>query len=99
MVAQASDRAVMRMLREQPFVRRQGADGEVEHHLAEDSVAVSALHTTARITAKGRGVPDPQLHLHYLLIGALDASPDAGAGLQGAGRLPGRAGGGGQRAP
>src|SRR5438876_5834693 len=73
MVAQASDRAVMRMLREQPFVRK-GANGEVEHHRAEDFVAVSALHTTARMTAKGRGVPDPQLHLHYLLIGALVAS-------------------------
>jgi hypothetical protein len=43
MVAQASDRAVMRMLREQPFVRRKGPDGEVEHQLAEDYVAVSAL--------------------------------------------------------
>src|SRR5207253_6246776 len=40
----------------------------------EDFVTASALHTTARISAQGRRVPDPQLHLHYLLIGALDAS-------------------------
>jgi conjugative relaxase-like TrwC/TraI family protein len=75
MVAMAADRAVMRMLREQPFVRRtNSATGEVEHVQAEDFVAVSAMHTTARMSPKGRGVPDPQLHLHYLLIGALDES-------------------------
>jgi TrwC relaxase len=32
------------------------------------------MHTTARLSPKGRGSPDPQLHLHYLLIGALDDS-------------------------
>ena len=40
---------------------------------AEDFVAASALRTTARI-AGGRGVADPQLHVHYLLIGALDTN-------------------------
>ncbi|MBO0837916.1 MAG: relaxase domain-containing protein, partial [Actinobacteria bacterium] len=72
MVAMAADRAVMRMLREQPFVRRPGPEGQMEHVVGEDYVAASALHTTARMSPKGRGVPDPQLHMHYLLIGALD---------------------------
>jgi conjugative relaxase-like TrwC/TraI family protein len=71
MVAQAADRAVMRMLRERPFVRRR-IDGEVQHVRAKDYVVASALHTTARMSAQGREAPDPQLHLHYLLIGALD---------------------------
>jgi conjugative relaxase-like TrwC/TraI family protein len=75
MVAMAADRAVMRMLEEQPFVRRkEPGEEEVRHLPAEDYVAASAMHTTARMSPKGRGVPDPQLHLHYLLIGALDAS-------------------------
>jgi hypothetical protein len=69
MVAQAADVAILRMLREQPFVRRR-RDGEIERVRAGDYVAVSALHTTARLGAHGRRVPDPQLHLHYLLIGA-----------------------------
>src|SRR5207244_6678805 len=71
MVAKAADRAMMRMLREQPFLRRV-VKGQLENQQAQDYIAVSALHTTARMSAKGRGVPDPQLHLHYLLIGALD---------------------------
>jgi conjugative relaxase-like TrwC/TraI family protein len=68
MVAMAADFAVMRMLREQPFVRPHSG----EHVRAEDFVAASFMHTTARISGKGKGIPDPQLHLHYLLIGALD---------------------------
>jgi conjugative relaxase-like TrwC/TraI family protein len=75
LVAKAADRAVLRMLEEQPFVRRkEPGQEEVRHVVAEDYVAASAMHTTARLSPKGRGVPDPQLHLHYLLIGALDAS-------------------------
>jgi conjugative relaxase-like TrwC/TraI family protein len=75
MVAMAADRAVLRMLEEQPFVRRkEPGDEELRHVVPEDYVAASAMHTTARLSPKGRGVPDPQLHLHYLLIGALDAS-------------------------
>ena len=71
----AADRATMRMLEEQPFVRQRFAPGPhgVRQVSAEDFVAASALHTTARI-ANGRGVADPQLHLHYLLIGALDTN-------------------------
>lgn len=75
MVAMAADRAAMRMLEEQPFVRQRLAPGPhgVRHVSAEDFLAASALHTTAPI-AGGRGVADPQLHLHYLLIGALDTN-------------------------
>jgi hypothetical protein len=74
MVAQAADRAVNRMLVEQPFVRRRDEHGNIRRVRVEDYVAAGALHTTARISANGRGVADPQLHLHYLLIGALDAN-------------------------
>jgi len=42
--------------------------------VAEDYLAVSAMHATARLSPKGPGLPDPQLHLHFLLISALDAS-------------------------
>jgi conjugative relaxase-like TrwC/TraI family protein len=74
MVGQAATAAVRRMLREQPLTRkRHGRDpGEVHHEQAADYVAWSATHTTARQTATSDGVPDPQLHLHFLLIGALN---------------------------
>jgi hypothetical protein len=57
MVAQAADVAVLRMLREQAFVRPRSG----EHIVLDDHVAMSAMHTTARISSVGQGVPDPQL--------------------------------------
>jgi TrwC relaxase len=74
MVAQASDRAVMRMLREQPLVRRRDPGRKVENVRARDYVAVSGLHTTG--PAEGQRVPDPHLHVRYLLIGDLEANGD-----------------------
>lgn len=73
MVAKAVARAVGRLLREQPLTR-QRVRGEVQHVVAEDHVVAQAFHTTARLSSNGRGVPDPQLHIHNLLIGALSAN-------------------------
>jgi conjugative relaxase-like TrwC/TraI family protein len=72
MVGKAVDRAVGRMLLEHPLTRRR-IDGTVTPVVAEDYVVAQAFHTTARLSGSGRGVPDPQLHVHNLLIGALDA--------------------------
>jgi conjugative relaxase-like TrwC/TraI family protein len=67
----ASTMALRRMLREVPMVRRKIPGTNVAPHvLAEDWVAVQALHTTARLTTH-KGVPDPQLHVHNVLLGAL----------------------------
>lgn len=65
--------AVNRMLREVPLVRERFGPGprDVRHVKAEDWVGVQVLHTTARLS-EGRDVPDPQLHVHNVLIGALD---------------------------
>ncbi len=70
MVGKAVDGAVFRMLREHPLIRRR-VDGEVTPAVAEDYVIAQAFHTTARLSGNSRGVPDPQLHIHNLLIGAL----------------------------
>ncbi len=70
MVGKAVDWAVDRMLREHALIRRR-IDGEVTPTIAEDYVIAQAFHTTARLSGNSRGVPDPQLHIHNLLIGAL----------------------------
>jgi conjugative relaxase-like TrwC/TraI family protein len=70
MVGQAVDMAIGTMLREQPLIRRR-IDGQVRHVVADDYVVAQAHHTTARLSGNGRGVPDPQLRIHNLLIGAL----------------------------
>ncbi|TMC04598.1 MAG: hypothetical protein E6J41_24335 [Chloroflexi bacterium] len=69
----SATRAITRMLDEVPMVRdRYGpASNDVRHVVAQDWVGVQAIHTTARLTAH-KGIPDPQLHVHNVLIGALD---------------------------
>src|SRR5262245_15269045 len=64
---------VSRMLHELPMVRERYGPGpnDVRHVRAQDWVGVKAVHTTARLTAR-KGVPDPQLHVHTVLFGALD---------------------------
>jgi conjugative relaxase-like TrwC/TraI family protein len=71
MVGQAVDAAVKRMLKEQPLTRERQGD-QVVPAIAEDYVAVQVMHTTARMSASSGGVPDPQLHVHNVLIGAVD---------------------------
>jgi len=65
--------AIGRMLDEGPFVRERFGPGprDVRRVRAQDWVGVQALHTTAQLS-KGRDIPDPQLHVHNVLIGALD---------------------------
>ena len=69
----AAHRAVGRMLAEVPLVRERYGPGprDVRHVPAADWVGVEVLHTTARLS-EHKGVPDPQLHVHNVLIGALD---------------------------
>ena len=71
MIGQAVDAAVGRMLDEQPLTRQRHGD-QVAAAVAEDYVGVQVMHTTARMSASSGGVPDPQLHMHNLLIGAVD---------------------------
>jgi conjugative relaxase-like TrwC/TraI family protein len=68
--------AVGRMLDEVPLVRQRYGPGprDVRHVRAGDWVGVQALHTTARLSG-GEDIPDPQLHVHNVLMGSLD---DAG---------------------
>jgi hypothetical protein len=44
--------------------------------VAKDYVGVQVMHTTARMTANDLKVPDPQLHVHNVLIGAVTANGD-----------------------
>ncbi|TMC01259.1 MAG: hypothetical protein E6J41_33350, partial [Chloroflexi bacterium] len=69
----SATRAITRMFDEVPMVRERYGPrpGDVRHVLAQDWVGVQAIHTTARLTAH-KGIPDPQLHVHNVLIGALD---------------------------
>jgi conjugative relaxase-like TrwC/TraI family protein len=73
LVILAVHRAVGRMLAEVPLVRERYGPGprDVRHVTAPDWVGVEVLHTTARLS-EHKGVPDPQLHVHNVLIGALD---------------------------
>jgi conjugative relaxase-like TrwC/TraI family protein len=67
----SSTQAVRRMLAELPMVRDKIPGTNISRHVrADDWVAVQAIHTTARLTAY-KGVPDPQLHVHNVLFGAL----------------------------
>ena len=73
LVILAAHRAVGRMLAEVPIVRERYGPGprDVRHVTATDWVGVEVLHTTARLS-EHKGVPDPQLHVHNVLMGALD---------------------------
>ncbi len=72
-VRKANGIAINRLLKEQPLVRRRVAPGPsgIVPVKAENYVGVQVMHTTARMTANDLKVPDPQLHVHNLLIGAV----------------------------
>jgi conjugative relaxase-like TrwC/TraI family protein len=74
MVGQAADEAFQTMLRRVPLVKERYGPGPNDLRLvkADDYVAVEALHSTARLTEAKPNVPDPDLHLHSVLIGAVD---------------------------
>jgi conjugative relaxase-like TrwC/TraI family protein len=74
MVMAAVAAAVGRMLREQPLTRERYGPGprDVAPAIAKDWVGARVMHTAARLSANSDGVPDPQLHVHNLLIGAVD---------------------------
>jgi hypothetical protein len=44
---------------------------DVRHVRVQDWVGIEVFHTTARLS-EHKGVPDPQLHVHNVLMGALD---------------------------
>ena len=73
LVGAAVDVAIGRMLDERRLVRERYGPGpnDVHHAIAKEYVAAQVMHTTARLTANDRKVPDPQLHVHNLLIGAV----------------------------
>lgn len=74
MVVLAVDFAIGRMFDVVPLLReRYGPEnGDVRHVTGEDYLGVQVLHTTARVAANSDGVPDPNLHVHNVLMGALD---------------------------
>jgi AAA domain/TrwC relaxase len=75
MVWVAADLAIAALMR-RPLIRRRFGRGknDVRHEDMADIIGVQTLHTTARLSERGDGVPDPQLHVHSLLIGAVDAA-------------------------
>ncbi|MBJ7597752.1 MobF family relaxase [Candidatus Nephthysia bennettiae] len=74
-VGQAANSAIGRMFDRVPLVREWVPElNDSRHALAEDYVAIQAFHTTARLTRSKPGVPDPNLHLHTLIVGALDTA-------------------------
>ncbi len=66
---QAIDRALRYSTGQVPMVRHRADGGTVVHAKAKELIATSWRHTTAR--AVGERVPDPQLHSHVLLHGAV----------------------------
>lgn len=77
MVILAVNRAVGRMLDEVPLARERTGSGsrDLRHVVAKDHIGVQVLHTTSRlapregVTDPSELVPDPQLHVHNVLIG------------------------------
>jgi hypothetical protein len=74
MTGQAADSAIGGMLKYVPLIRERYGPGanDVRHVVAENYVGVQAFHTTARRTEAKPGTPDPDLHLHTVMFGALD---------------------------
>jgi conjugative relaxase-like TrwC/TraI family protein len=66
---QAIDRALRYATKRVPMIRYRPDHGRVVHAKATELIATSWRHTTAR--AVGDRVPDPQLHSHVLLHGAV----------------------------
>jgi conjugative relaxase-like TrwC/TraI family protein len=67
--ARAVERSV-RYLKEQVPVVRRRYDGQVVEELAKDVIATVYRHTTAR-GVSGAEAPDPQLHSHVVITGAV----------------------------
>ncbi len=67
--ARAVERAVAHMREQVPLVRRR-YEGQVVEELAKDVLATAYQHTTARGTSQGVA-PDPQLHTHVVVTGAV----------------------------
>lgn len=76
MVGLSVNRAVNRMLEDVPLVRERYGPGQhdVRRVVVEDHIGVQVLHSTARLAEGASGVPDPQLHVHNVLIAAVDAA-------------------------
>jgi conjugative relaxase-like TrwC/TraI family protein len=74
MVWLSADFAIAELMKK-PLVRQRFDRGknDVRHEVMADIVGVQTLHTTARLSERGDGVPDPQLHVHSLLMGAVNA--------------------------
>ncbi|MBJ7610885.1 MAG: relaxase domain-containing protein, partial [Candidatus Dormibacteraeota bacterium] len=74
MVGTAADAAFQGMLRRVPLLKERYGPGanDFRNVLAEDYVAVEALHTTARLSEAKPNVPDPDLHVHCVLMGTVD---------------------------
>lgn len=68
----SADMAVRELCRE-PLMRQRYGPGsaDIRHVVNRDVVGAQILHTTAR-AASDDALPDPQLHVHNILIGALD---------------------------
>ena len=60
----------MRYLRERVPVVRRRYDGQVVEEQAKDVIATAYRHTTAR-GVSGAEAPDPQLHTHVVITGAV----------------------------
>ena len=72
-IQDAHERAVQRSmayLKERVPVVRRRYDGEVVEEHARDVIATAYLHTTAR-GVSGAEAPDPQLHTHVVISGAV----------------------------
>src|SRR5205807_8410481 len=75
MIIGAAAGAIAVMLGQEPLLReRYGPGGNDRRFVtAQDYVGVQALHTTARLTEAKPGIPDPDLHVHSVVFGAVDA--------------------------
>jgi conjugative relaxase-like TrwC/TraI family protein len=75
MVWLSADFAIAELMAK-PLVRQRHGSGndDIVYEVMPDMIGVQTLHTTARLSERGDGVPDPQLHVHSLLIGAVDAA-------------------------
>jgi conjugative relaxase-like TrwC/TraI family protein len=67
--ARAVEQTILYLREQVPVVRRR-YDGQVVEENARDVIAAEYRHTTARGVAGGRA-PDPQLHSHVVITGAI----------------------------
>src|SRR2546421_2973570 len=74
MIIGAAAGAIAVMLGQEPLLRERYGPGRNDRRFvtAQDYVGVQALHTTARLTEAKPGIPDPDLHVHSVVFGAVD---------------------------